>query len=152
MTTLIIFAALIILGTLLALSYRRIPEGQVYTLRRSNSEQPHLLPAGRHWIVPLRDHIVHKISLTGRTLKLDAQWDDSPTRVQGTVYWQVLDPVRADAMIEQADAWIRRETLNNLRTQAADLAGHGAQVKDQLNSTLRPQGILVTRLDLRAAA
>ena len=139
--------------TTLVMSIKRIPEGQVFTLRRRRHAQPELLTPGTHWIVPLRDHIAHKISLTGRTLRLDDMLDDSQIRVQGTVYWQVLDAERADAVIDQADALIRRQTLDGLREdRLSDASVLNAHLKNRLNSSLRPQGMLVTRMDVHTTA
>lgn len=140
-------------ASLLAMSIKRIPEGQVYTLRRRRRAQPELLTPGMHWIVPLRDHIAHKISLTGRTLRLDDMLEDSQIRVRGTVYWQVLDAERADAVIDQADTLIRRQTLDGLREdRLADASVLNAHLKNRLNSALRPQGMLVTRMDVHTTA
>lgn len=138
-----------VVATTLAMSVKRIPEGQVYTLRRRHRAQPELLTPGTHWIVPLRDHIAHKISLTGRTLHLDDTLDDD--RVQGTVYWQVLDPERADAVIDQAETLIRSQALDGLREdRAADAVQRNMHLKNRLNSALRPQGVLITRVDVTA--
>lgn len=154
-TSLIVFFILASTSALLAMSFKRIPEGQVYTLHRRDRERalPELLMPGTHWIVPLRDHIAHKISLTGRTLHLDDALGDDATRVRGTVYWQVLDPERADAMIDQAAVLIRRQALEGLREdQMNDAALRDARLKNRLNSALRPQGVLVTRINLKTAA
>jgi regulator of protease activity HflC (stomatin/prohibitin superfamily) len=139
-----------IAAVVLALSRKRIPEGEVYTLHRRHRPQLRLLSAGTHWIMPLRDHIAHKISLTGRTLHLDAALDDDPRRLRGTVYWQVLDAARADAVIEQAEALIRRHALDALHAEKmADDALRNARLKNRVNAVLRPQGLLVTRVDVR---
>ncbi len=135
--------------TALAMAIKRIPEGEVYTLHRRHRAQPTLLQPGTHWIMPLRDRIAHKISLSGRTLKMDDALDDG--RVQGTVYWQVLDPARADAVIDQAETLIRRQTLDGLRDDhAADAGQRNLHLKNRLNSALRPRGVLVTRVDVTA--
>jgi regulator of protease activity HflC (stomatin/prohibitin superfamily) len=139
-----------IAAIVLALSLKRIPEGEVYTLHRRRPPQLRLLTAGTHWIVPLRDHIVHKISLTGRTLKLDASLADDSPQVDGTVYWQVLDAARADAVIEQAESLIRHHALDALRAEKmTDDALRHVRLKNRINAVLRPQGLLVTRMDVR---
>jgi regulator of protease activity HflC (stomatin/prohibitin superfamily) len=139
-----------IAAVVLALSLKHIPEGEVYTLRRRRPPQLRLLTAGTHWIVPLRDHIAHKISLTGRTLNLDAALDDDAAHVRGMVYWQVLDAARADAVIEQAETLIRRRALEALRAEKmADDALRHVRLKNRMNAVLRPQGLLVTRMDVR---
>ncbi|HEX7342374.1 MAG TPA: hypothetical protein VF269_08895 [Rhodanobacteraceae bacterium] len=132
----------------LALACKRIPEGQVYTLHRRHQAEPQLLTPGTHWIVPLRDRIAHKISLTGRALRLDETLDDG-CRAQGTVYWQVLDPERADAVIDHAETLVREHTLEGLRSETTpDAIVRSVHIKNQLNDALRPQGMLVTRVDV----
>ncbi len=138
-----------LIAATLAMSVKRIPEGQVYTLRRRHRAQPELLTPGTHWIVPLRDHVAHKISLTGRALHLDEALDET-RRTHGVVYWQVLDPERADAVIDEADALIRREALEGLRSETAiDPIVRSVRLKNRLNDSLRPQGLFVTRVDMR---
>ncbi len=138
-------------GALLAKSIKRIPEGQVYTLQRRRRAELQLLPPGTHLILPLRDHIAHKISLTGRTLHLDTLLADDATRVHGTVYWQVLEPARADAVIDQADHLIREQALHGFRADRhLEPAARNLELKSRLNRALKPRGMFITRVDLHA--
>jgi regulator of protease activity HflC (stomatin/prohibitin superfamily) len=115
-----------LLAVLLASAVRRVPEGLVYSVYRHGKPR-RLLPAGTHLVLPLLDRVAHKINLSGQTLQLQAPLGVSDVR--GTVYWQVLEPERADAVFEQVDQLIR----------------HGAQ------AVLRERGMMVTRVDLDAA-
>lgn len=135
-----------VVATTLALSVKRIPEGEVYTLHRRHASSPELLTPGTHWIVPLRDHVAHKISLAGRTLHLESTIEDTQ-RVLGSIYWQVLDAALADAVIDHADTLIRDEALQGLRE-----GDDATRLKTRLNTTLRPRGLLATRVDMPAAA
>lgn len=138
-----IICFLSVAATTLAMAIKHIPEGSVYTLHRRRGKSMQLLAPGTHWIVPLRDHIAHKISLAGRTLHLDETVDDE-RHIRGAVYWQVLDPARADAVIDQADVLIRRHLVDGLAK-----TGDATHLKTRLNDTLRAQGLLVTRVDAR---
>ena len=75
--------------------------------------------------------------------------------VHGTVYWQVLEPDRADAMIDQADQLIRRGALEALQSEPANIAADrrelGMQLKQRLNGVLRERGVMVTRVELDIA-
>jgi hypothetical protein len=75
--------------------------------------------------------------------------------VHGTVYWQVLEPERADAVIEQADQLIRSGVLDALHadTEAsqAERREVAARLKCSLNQHLRARGVMVTRVELEAA-
>lgn len=134
----------------LGMSVKRIPEGQVYTLRRMGHTAPRLLRPGTHWVWPVLEHVTHRISLVGHSLKLDAG-DATPS---GTVFWQVLEPERADAVIEDAESMIR-EQVRQAATQLAGIDDPGARnatLKQRLNDALGTHGILVTRVRVDAAA
>jgi regulator of protease activity HflC (stomatin/prohibitin superfamily) len=137
---------------LAVLSIRRIPVGQVYTLRRLGG-RTRVLPSGMHVVVPLIERVAHKISLTGSSLAFEDAAGDG-RRVSGAVYFQVLDPQRADAVIEQVDDLLRARTSELLHQPALpdNLAERRTWLKQTLNSELRERGLLVTRIDLAEAA
>lgn len=142
-----------LLAVLLAGSVRRVPTGQVYSVYR-HGKPVRLLQAGVHLVWPLLDRVVHKINLAGQTLRLDAPLADA-CDVHGTVYWQVLEPERADAVFEQVDQLIRRGAQEALLCEPAagqtDRRDMGARVKQSLNHVLRERGMMVTRVELDAA-
>ena len=140
---------------LVAASVKRIPEGHVYSLQRWGNPQPRMLLPGIHLIVPLIERIAHKISLSGHTLRLDERLaGDAGTTsrsVRGAVYWQVLEPQHAQAVIEHVDDLIRRCILQALTTTPLAGSAHNAMLKQMLNEQLRKSGMLVTRVDLQLA-
>ena len=97
--------------------------------------------------------MAHKISLAGATvavydLVLDAR------RMRGVVYFQVLDPQRAEVMIEDLEHQLRA-ALRRLVADAALPEGADARrqwVKQSLNAQLRERGLLVARVDLAPLA
>jgi regulator of protease activity HflC (stomatin/prohibitin superfamily) len=144
---------------LAAVCVKRIPEGQVYTLRRLGKPARTLTP-GMHVVVPLIERIAHKISITGYTLAIEerVQVEGHPQSetLRGRVWWQVLDPERADAVIDRADEMIRNGVIGALPEVAGD-AGHdlrarNLRLKQALNGALRERGVLVTRVELDLAA
>ena len=156
LTTLLILGAVAVIGVL---SVKRIPEGQVYTLRRLGKPAG-TLTAGTHVVLPLIERIAHKISITGYTLavdeRLEAEADTSRT-LRGRVWWQVLDPERAEAVIDRADDMIRhglRDALHGVDDASAntDLRSRNQHIKQTLNGRLRERGVLVTRVELDLAA
>ncbi|MGH8216883.1 MAG: SPFH domain-containing protein [Rhodanobacteraceae bacterium] len=158
------FSALTILVLLMLValvglvSIKRIPEGQVYTLRRLGKPAG-TLTAGMHLVVPLVERIAHKISITGYTLAVDERLEPgsatAPT-VRGRVWWQVLDPERADAVIDRANDLIRgrlREAVSHADDGTdQDLRSRNLRIKQTLNGILRERGVLVTRVELDLAA
>ena len=138
------------------LSVKRIPEGTVYTLRRIGGHA-RTLTSGTHLVLPLVERIVHRISLTGRTLAVDEALpvDGANRRLSGQVWWQVIDAERADPMIERADELIRARTINAVRDveRPADepAEARNPRLKKALNDALRDRGIVVTRVQLSLA-
>ena len=156
MSQTLILTLLSIVALLAFFSVKRIPEGTVYTLRRLGG-QARTLTSGTHFVVPLIERIVHRISLTGRTLAVDESMpvDGTSCRLSGQIWWQVLDAERADPMIERADELIRTRVVNALRDierpadEAAD--SRNLRLKKALNDTLRERGVVVTRVQLALA-
>lgn len=148
MFTLILAAAFSLLA-LAAFAVKHVPAGQVYSLYR-HGKPVRLLQPGTHVVLPLLDRVGHRIDLGGRVLRFEEPLDARDVR--GTVYWQVLEPERADAVIEQADQLIRRGALEALHGEAEasadDRRALGQQLKQSLNGTLRPRGVMVTRVEL----
>ena len=142
-----------LLAVLLASAVRLVPEGQVHSVYR-RGKPVRLLQAGVHLVLPLLDRVAHKINLAGQMLRLDTPTPDT-CEVCGTVYWQVLEPERADAVFEQVDQLIRRGAQEALRSEPAsepvDRRDLGARVKQSLNQLLRERGMMVTRVELDAA-
>ena len=154
--TILVFLMLVAVVGLL--SIKRIPEGQVYTLRRLGKPAG-TLTAGTHLVVPLVERIAHKISITGYTLAVDERLEPgsavAPT-MRGRVWWQVLDPERADSVIDRANDLIRgrlREAVSHADEGAEqDFHSRNQRIKQTLNGILRERGVLVTRVELDLAA
>jgi regulator of protease activity HflC (stomatin/prohibitin superfamily) len=131
---------------------KRIPEGQAYTLRRLGGHM-RTIGAGTHLVVPLIERVTHRIRLLGNVVKLDHLGSGADDReFEGRVYYQVLDAERADAVIDRVDALVRGCLSRRLAdAQDADDMARDQRIKVALNSELRERGILITRVQLRAA-
>lgn len=157
--TLTLLTLLVAVGLLAAVCVKRIPEGQVYTLRRLG-KPARTLTSGTHVVLPLVERIAHKISITGYTLAIEqrvqVEGHPQPETLRGRVWWQVLDPERADAVIDRADEMIRSGVIGALPDVASDpdhdLRARNLRLKQALNGSLRERGVLVTRVELDLAA
>jgi hypothetical protein len=147
-----ILALTLLLG-LFATALKRVPQGHVYSLHRAG-RQRRLLQPGLHWVVPGLDRIAHRIDLGGQVLRFDESAADA-NAVRGTVYWQVLEPERADEVIGEAEQLIRSGALDALQTESPSARANrrdlGGRVKQRLNHSLRQRGVMVTRVDVEAA-
>ena len=148
-----IFTVALSLLAFAAMAVKHVPAGQVYSLYR-HGKPVRLLQPGTHMVLPLLDRVGHRIDLGGRVLRFEEPLADARD-VRGTVYWQVLEPERADAVIEQADQLIRRGALEALQGKieaVVDQRVLGQQLKQSLNGLLRSRGVMVTRVELDLAA
>ena len=153
MMTLLTLLLMLPAALIASAAVKRVPVGQVYSLYR-HGKPVRLLQAGTHLVLPLLDRVEHKINLAGQTLHFEESRADAHD-VRGTVYWQVLEPERADAVFEQVDQLIRRGAQEALRDEPevdrADRRDLGARLKQSLNHALRERGMMVTRVELDAA-
>ncbi len=154
----VLLAILFVLFGLSATAIRRVPAGQVVSVYRRGKPR-RLLQEGTHILVPGLDRIGHRIDLGGQVLRFQEPTADAHG-VRGTVYWQVLEPERADAVIEEADQLIRGGARAALREEpeaieAAEIEAHrrdlGARLKQAMNKALRERGVMVTRVELEVA-
>lgn len=144
--------AAVSIALLVIASVRRIPEGTVYSLRRIGG-QTRIVGAGTRFLLPLVERVSHKISLTGSALEVAGAFG-SGEAYQGSLYFQVLDPQRADRVIESIDSLLRERAEHLLASNAtpADPGERRLWLKQNLNAEVSDRGLLVTRVDLRAAA
>ena len=149
MNALITLVVLTLIATFVA-AIKRVPADQVHSLYRRGKPY-RLLQPGTHMSLPLIDRIEHRINLSGQVLRFEEPLADAHD-VRGTVYWQVLEPERADAVIDQADQLIRGGALAALREDPAaaeaDRRDLGARLKLAMNQALRDRGVMVTRVEL----
>jgi regulator of protease activity HflC (stomatin/prohibitin superfamily) len=144
----IILAALCALALLVVASVRRIPEGHVYAFRRMGGHV-RIVPAGTHLVLPLVERVTHKISLAGAAVPVEDLTRDAQA-FRSVVYFQVLDPERAEVVIEDVEELLRAAT-RRLFAEAQlpqGLDERRAWLKQSLNAELRERGLLIARVDL----
>jgi regulator of protease activity HflC (stomatin/prohibitin superfamily) len=147
----ILIAALCGMALLAAVCVRRIPQGQVYTLR-SRGGRIRTVGAGLHVVLPLLERVAHKIDLAGATVAVD-QLHRGAQDYRALVYFQVLDPQRADVVIDDVEGLLQVTTrrLFDYAVLPDEAEARRRWLKQSLNSELRERGLLVARVDLAAA-
>ncbi len=136
-----VFIALLSLALLLIVfSVKHIPVGMVYTLQRANG-RARLLREGTHLVLPLVERVRHKISLTGRILEL--QGEGQSVRL----YWQVIDPIQADGLIDQAEALLGNEAQDLLKSIDKMSPASLENLKGVLNARYTERGLRVIRVE-----
>ena len=148
----IILAVVCGLALLVAASIRRVPEGHVYTFRRMGGHV-RIVGSGTHLVVPLVERVANKISLAGAALAVEGLQRDGGAVHRAVVYFQVLDPQRADVVIEDIENLLRTLTRRVFGDAAMpdDNEARRRWLKQVLNAELHERGLLIARVDLAAA-
>ncbi len=135
---------------LLFVSIRRIPEGQVYTLRRVGGHM-RTVGAGLHVVLPFVERVIHKIRLLGNVIAVNVP-TPSGNNLHGNIYMQVVDARRADAVIDTVPDMLSRRVSDICVCQTEENeAERNRRIKMQLNSELGERGLLITRVQLTQA-
>jgi regulator of protease activity HflC (stomatin/prohibitin superfamily) len=146
----ILLTALCALAVLVVASIRRVPEGHVYAFRRMGGHV-RIVSAGTHLVVPLVERVTHKISLAGAAVPVEGLTQGG-RNFRSVVYFQVLDPERAEVVIEDVEDLLRAATrrLFDASDLPETLEARRQSLKQSLNAELRERGLLIARVDLNA--
>jgi regulator of protease activity HflC (stomatin/prohibitin superfamily) len=144
------FLLMIGFAGLIFASVRRIPEGQVYTLRRIGGHM-RTVGSGLHVVVPLVERVIHKIRLLGNVISVNVPTPSGDT-LKGNIYVQVVDAHRADAVIDTVSELLTHRVSDICVCESLENdVDRNRRIKMQLNSELGERGLLITRVQLTQA-
>lgn len=162
--SLLVVVLVLLVLVVVFLGVRSVPQGREWTVERFGRYTRTLRP-GLNLIVPLVERVGARLNVMEQVLDVASQEvitrDNAMVKVDGVVFYQILNAARAAYEVDNLEEAIRNLTMTNIRSVmgAMDLDEVFSN-RDRINSQLlqvvddatTPWGVKVTRIEIRDIA
>ena len=153
---------LVIVGVIIFFkAVRMVPQGYEWTVERFGKYTRTLSP-GLHFLIPIFYGVGRKINMMEQVMDVPSQdvitKDNAVVKVDGVVYFQVLDAAKAAYEVAQLEVAILNLVMTNIRTAIGSMdLDESLSKRDEINSRVlaavdhatHPWGVKVNRIELK---
>ncbi len=146
---------------LLSKTVRMVPQGYQWTVERFG-RYTHTMEPGLHFLMPVVYGVGRKINMMEQVMDVPSQdvitKDNAVVKVDGVVYFQVLDAAKAAYEVAQLEVAIINLVMTNIRTAIGSMdLDESLSKRDEINTKVlhavdqatHPWGIKVNRIELK---